>query len=393
MRRGRRSQNSAFLDFTVGEYYRRGTQLRRDLSDKTYVHQLLREKTLGGTRIGLPRQYAILTSTEQIIPEILGERVALKFAHGWSAKGVMLLEHLGGGRYFDYMVLRERTIADIRQTQRNALAQFPNKNAVWIVEEFLRGAQPGAIPYDYKFYMFQGQIGAVAQIDRNSSPLRAVMLDGDLKPLRLGQDYWTGRNDTQQTVPLVPRSAVMLSRWAIELAKMTDAPFSRIDLFDTVDGPYFGEFTFSTGAEIKGRVTYSDRIHKHLDSLFADAQKELKGEAVQPRESWSTVLQKTPPEVLGTQPVIDLQEYQRCAYYLHNQGSLGGFRLAQAQERLLDSGADETVNQYVVDAHHAARHQARRLASPPEPQWRRQAKRIYKKVSKLMPVSLPLAQR
>ncbi|WP_044495905.1 ATP-grasp fold amidoligase family protein [Nesterenkonia massiliensis] len=374
------------MKFTTAEYYNRGTKLRRDLTNKTFVHQLLRDKTLGGQHIGLPTQHAILTSPEQITDEVLGERVALKFAHGWSAKGVMLLERIGEHQYFDHMSLRERSLDNIRRSQQAILAKFPKKKAAWIVEDFLQGAQPGGVPYDYKFYMFQDQIGVVAQIDRNSSPLRAVMLDGNLKPLTLGRDYWTGRNDTQLTVPLVPRSAVMLSRWAIELAKMTDAPFSRIDLYDTVDGPYFGEFTFSTGAEIKGRVTYSRAIDDHLDELFNEAQRELNGETVTPRDTFSTALQTLEPEVIAAQPVMDLQQYQRYAYYLHNQGSLGGYRLAQAQQALVEHGAEETINRYVVDAHHAARRSARRLGAPPSNRVTQQAKRVYRKVSKLLPV-------
>lgn len=102
--------------------------------------------------------------------------------------------------------------------------QFRKASPVWIVEELLRGAQPGTVPFDYKFYMFQGQIAMVAQIDRNSSPPRMVKLDGDLKPLVPGRDYRFAPKDLQPGVPVVPRTAVMLSRWAIELSLMTDSP-------------------------------------------------------------------------------------------------------------------------------------------------------------------------
>ena len=358
---------SPFLDFVTDEFWNRGSQQRRDLSNKTYVHQLLEDKTLGGERIGLPKQHAVLNSTDEITPEVLGDRVALKFANGWSAKGVMLLERLDEERYFDHMALREWTLEGIREKQDAVAATFPGKKAVWIVEELLRGAQPGTVPFDYKFYMFQGQIGMVAQIDRNFSPPRMVKLDGDLKPFVPGRDYKFRPSDLQPGVPVVPRSAVMLSRWAIELAKMTDAPFVRIDLYDTEDGPYFGEFTFSSGAEFKRTITYSTKVLDHFDALFVDAERTLKGESVETPGNWSTLLQSTSAAVLASHPRISLEQYRRLSRFHYTRGSLGGFRMARAQEKLLEHGGDVAVNEYLTEAHKSAgrRALARRPALPP----------------------------
>ncbi|GAA1148780.1 ATP-grasp fold amidoligase family protein [Nesterenkonia lutea] len=371
---------SPFLRFVTAEYRRRGTQQRRDLSNKTYVHSLLKDKTLGGTRIGLPQQHAVLTSTDEITAEVLGDRVALKFAHGWSAKGVMLLERIDQERYFDHLALREWTLEQIREKQNAVAAKFTRKEPAWIVEELLRGAQPGAVPFDYKFYMFQGQIGMVAQIDRNSSPPRMVKLDGNLKPFLVGRDYHVRLKDIQPGLPVVPRSAVMLSRWAIELAEMTDAPFVRVDLYDTENGPYFGEFTFSSGAEVRGTVTYSERLLTRFDQLFAEAQKTLDGEPAEPEPSWSTLLRGTDAGVLAAHPVIDLEAYRRFAYFLYNQGGLGGFRLAEAQNALLESGGDRAVTEYLSEAHRAAGRRAkprRRAASAAL--WKA-ARKVYRRI-------------
>lgn len=350
----RSAATSPFLDFVTAEFWNRGSKHRRDLSNKTYVHQLLAEKTLGGARIGLPRQHAVLTSTDQITSEVLGDRVALKFANGWSAKGVMLLERLAEDQYFDHMAMREWTLDGIREKQDATAATFPGKEAAWIVEELLRGVQPGAVPFDYKFYMFQGRIGMVAQIDRNFSPPRMVKLDGNLKPLIPGRDYRFRPSDIQPGVPVVPRSAVMLSRWAIELAQMTDAPFVRVDLYDTEAGPYFGEFTFSSGAEFKRTITYSDELLDHFDALFVDAEKTLKGEAADPPRSWSSLLQSTDDETLASHPMIDLREYRRCSRFHYHRVSLAGFRLARAQEKLVETGGDSAVNEHLCQAHRSA---------------------------------------
>ncbi|GAB3842099.1 ATP-grasp fold amidoligase family protein [Nesterenkonia populi] len=344
---------SPYLSFLAAEFQKRGTKLRRTLSNKTKVHRMLREITVGGTHIGLPQQYNVLTSPNQITSESLGERAALKFAHGWSARGVMLLERTGAERYFDHFSLREWSLQEIREKQQETTASFPKKKPAWIIEEMLHGPQPGTIPFDYKFYMFQGQIGLVSQIDRNSSPLRNAFFDGNLNPLVEEQDFRLS-SKIQPAAPLVPRSAVMLSRWAVELSQMTDAPFVRVDLYDTENGPYFGEFTFSSGAEHRRTIKFSRKMLNTFDHMFVNAEKMLNSDAVDLPESWSTLLQSTDSEALASQPLLSVTEYERLAHYLYNQGELGGFRLAEAQEALADHGADAAVNQYVSEAHRSA---------------------------------------
>ncbi|WP_258933752.1 hypothetical protein [Nesterenkonia pannonica] len=171
---------------------------------------------------------------------MLGDKAALKFAHGWSARGVMLLERTGPESYFDHLSLREMTVEEIREAQKNAAASFRRKKTTWIVEELLAGPQPGTLPFDYKFYMFQGQIGMISQIDRNSGPIRNAFFDGNFRPLSNERDFRLSPRRCSLAAPLVPRSAAMLSRWAIELSKLTDAPFVRVDLYDTFAGPHFG---------------------------------------------------------------------------------------------------------------------------------------------------------
>lgn len=344
---------SLFLSFVAAEFRRRGTKLRRRLSNKTKVHRLLEKKTIGGVHIGLPQQHAVLTSVDQMTSEVLGDRVALKFAQGWSARGVMLLERTGDDRYFDNLSLREFSLEEIRERQQAIAASFGNKQPSWIVEELLSGPQPGPVPFDYKFYMFQGQIGLVLQIDRNASPPRIAFLGEDLKPLTEDRDYRLTTENSQPGVPLVPRSAVMLSRWAIELSRMTDAPFVRVDLYDTDHGPVFGEFTFSPGAEYKRAVMFSHEVIERFDHLFRDAQKRLEGDTTESPDSWSTLLQQADPQVLTGHPTLGLAEYQRFATYLYNQGALGAYRLAEAHNELTEHGAEATINGYLARAHFA----------------------------------------
>lgn len=344
---------SPFLSFVAAEFKARGTALRRKLSTKTEVHALLAERTVGGTSIGLPKQYSVVNSVDEITTRLLGERVALKFANGWSAKGVMLLEQIGHEYYLDHFSLRELSVHEIREKQRAVANSFKKKRPEWIVEELLRGPQPGPIPFDYKFYTFQGQIGAVLQIDRNASPPRIAIFDGNLQPMVEGHDYRLTSERLQPGVPLVPRSAVMLSRWAIELSRMTDAPFVRVDLYDTDRGPVFGEFTFSPGATHKRAFMFSEPRLDAFDQFFRDAERELKGERPERPKTWSTLLQRRDPTMLVTHPQVAYSTYERMAASLYNQDRRGGTRLAEAQRRLSTEKGSATVNRYVSRAHKA----------------------------------------
>ncbi|WP_168198670.1 ATP-grasp fold amidoligase family protein [Nesterenkonia sp. NBAIMH1] len=363
-------ENSPYLRFLAREFGRRGTDLRRELSNKTQVHGRLEKLKLNGAGLGLPQQHHFLKNAEDITPEVLGDKAALKFAHGWSARGVMLLERTGPESYFDHLSLREMTVEEIREAQKNAAASFRRKKTTWIVEELLAGPQPGTLPFDYKFYMFQGQIGMVSQIDRNSGPIRNAFFDGNFRPLTNERDFRLSPSKVQPAAPLVPRSAAMLSRWAIELSKLTDAPFVRVDLYDTFAGPHFGEFTFSSGAEFKGTIRFSNALIETFDDLFLDAERRLSGEHVARPDNWSTLIESADEAALTQQPMVGAQEYERLAHYLYNFGELGGFRLAEAQTQLAEEGADPAINERLARAHSAAAHWVRANRGPakaPEP--------------------------
>ncbi|GAB3847421.1 hypothetical protein [Nesterenkonia populi] len=122
---------------------------------------------------------------------------------------------------------------------------------------------------------------------------------------------------------------------------------------------YFDHMALSSGADARGTITYSEEILQRLDSLYAEAEKTLAGEPAEPPQGWSGLLQNHDDAELAAQPQIPLQEYERYAYVLHNRGNLGGTRLAQAQERLQEQGADPTISQHLADAHRATARKAR----------------------------------
>lgn len=63
-------EDSPYLRFLAREFGRRGTDLRRSLSNKTQVHSRLETLSLSGTGLGLPEQHHFLRSAEDITPGV-----------------------------------------------------------------------------------------------------------------------------------------------------------------------------------------------------------------------------------------------------------------------------------------------------------------------------------
>ena len=127
----------------------------------------------------------------------------------------------------------------------------------------------GAIPFDYKFYSFRGQVGLIIQIDRNSGPVKIAMFDGEFRPLKRGADFLLSSR-ARQGVPLIPLHAPEMLWWAQRLSLEADAPFVSIDMFDSPTGPVFGEFTYSPGGTHKRMFTFSHALLDRFDRLITE---------------------------------------------------------------------------------------------------------------------------
>ena len=153
----------------------------------------------------VPQRHGVLDEIEALHDAELPDSFVLKLANGWSARGVMLLERNGADEYFDHMNLQVHTADSITAVQREKGAlSFDNKAPRWIVEEFVEPLLGiGAIPFDYKFYCFHGEVGLVVQIDRNCSPTKIVLFDGEFRPFKRGTDYLLAET-TKPGVPVDP---------------------------------------------------------------------------------------------------------------------------------------------------------------------------------------------
>ena len=264
----RADTESLWLSFVAQEFRKRGTELRWRMSRKHYAYQHV--AALG---LRVAQKYAVLKDVADLRAEDLGERVVLKYGLGWSARGVMLLTRLDDGSYLEHMSLKTMTLAEVVAEQQQIAKRYAHAEPFWLLEEFL---QPllgvGAVPFDYKFYVFGDRIGFIAQNDYNASPSKIALFDGNFMPLVNGINYSVTRPDlVEMGVPILPLHAAELAWWALCLAREVDAPFVRVDLYDTPEGPVFGEFTFSPGNIYKRRFVFSQELLDYFDHLFLRA--------------------------------------------------------------------------------------------------------------------------
>lgn len=302
---------SPFLSFVASEFRRRGTPRRKDLSKKTNSHPFV--KWMG---MRAPGAIAALDAIGDLARMQLPGRFVLKYAKGWSARGVMLLERLGDDAYFDHLGLRTRNLEQIIAEQERVAASFAGAAPQWLVEEFVESTLPvGSVPFDYKFYCFNGVVGMIGQFDRNANPPRITLFEGAFQPLRHGVDYLRAGSNIQRGTPLVPLHAPEMLWWAQTLSKEVDSPFVSVDMYDSPAGPVFSEFTYSPGATHKRMFALSHAMIDRFDALI-----EGKGEP-DPLVSvdYQRLCQLARPE-----PHI----YRALAGYAYNSGPRGAERLA-----------------------------------------------------------------
>lgn len=264
----------------------------------------------------VPQSYGNLDVVKDLEQIKLPGRFVLKFASGWSARGVMLLERLDESRFFDHLSLRARTIDEIAAAQDKVAASFGAARPRWLLEEMVPPTLAvGAVPFDYKFYCFNGTIGMIGQFDRNANPPRMALFDGEFRPLRHGVDYIRGSKNVQRGVPLPPLHAPEMMWWAQTLSTQVDSPFVSVDMYDSPDGPVFGEFTYSPGGTHRRMFVFSHAMLDRFDAL-------IEGEAGSGDLFCSDLACRR--DVPSPDPAL----YRVLAGYAYNNGPRGAERLS-----------------------------------------------------------------
>jgi hypothetical protein len=237
------------------------------LDDKRVAYE--HAESLG---IRTPKVLAVLRDIRRFRGPARQDRFVLKIAGAHSAMGVMLLERYQSGRFgreqfLDHMSLKLLTAQDVVQSQQDLVARRRMEQPYWMLEEFLDPSPTALpIPFDYKFYCFNGVPALILQIDRNSTPPKCAVFDGAWIPLKAGEDYHLDLSRWALGDPVLPASAPFLLRAAGTLAQSTNSVFVSVDMYD---GPVFGEFTFAPGAPDVGMIRFSDRTLAYLDECLS----------------------------------------------------------------------------------------------------------------------------
>lgn len=187
-------------------------------------------------------------------------RFVLKESGRHSSQGVYLIEVQADGSLIDYQTLSHVTLESIQAKARSRDGSY------WLVEEWLDSGVAGRpIPLDYKFYLFRDQVALVIQIDRNTQPPRVALFDGAWIPLEYERHFTFDQRRWRPGHHVLPRHASAMMTLARRLGKDVGTKFVSVDCYDGVDGPVFGEFTFTPGAPDVGMIAFRPDVLAQLD--------------------------------------------------------------------------------------------------------------------------------
>ena len=206
----------------------------------------------------------------------LPERFVLKPCRAASSRGVYLLERDGDG----YRELRTGDRLEPAEIERQ-LGELRDQGVVSpavIAEALVDDPRaPGLPPIDYKVATFHGQVGMIEA--------RAHRRDGVGRPTstwRVFDEHWNDLGnafndpapDASIPPPLHREELLDLAR-TVSLA--IPRPFLRVDLYDSADGPVFGEVTPEPGGEPLPRRDVDRLLGRHWE----DAEARLRVHAAQ----------------------------------------------------------------------------------------------------------------
>lgn len=198
--------------------------------------------------LNVPGVIASYSSFAEVDFGSLPSRFVLKCTSLSSKKGVYLLKRLDKYKYFELLRCSDFSIADIQSDLKGLGAE----NSDLIAEELIVGEQGDEkIPFDYKFYCFEGEVEFILQIDRNVSPESMCFFDGKFCPadeLIVSSDYKL----IQKGAHVKPKNFLLMLESARALSAVTNRPFVSVDMYTDGHSCYVGELTGGPGGPYYG---------------------------------------------------------------------------------------------------------------------------------------------
>ena len=191
------------------------------------------------------KEYVIPTLGVWSIPDdvnldSLPQKFVLKTTHGGGGGGVIICKDK---RRIEKSIIVRKMCQEMRGNIYEAYREWPYKNVSHRIfaEQYIENQDNSSSELtDYKFYCFNG-VPKYCQVIQNRRSKETI----DFFDMEWLHQEFYGLNPKArpaESVPLKPKHFEKMKEIARKLS--AGLVFSRIDLYDTIDGPLFGEITF-----------------------------------------------------------------------------------------------------------------------------------------------------
>ncbi|MGO3119078.1 MAG: ATP-grasp fold amidoligase family protein [Moraxellaceae bacterium] len=197
--------------------------------------------------IGAPTVNIIgsIDNIEELSNMQLPNKFVLKPADGHSSIGVMVLEKLSEFSYFEGLTKTTMSMEDIVIYQISELKKLKIEKCRYVIEEYIPDVFGDIIPHDFKFFIFQGEIAMIMEINRNvGEEQKWYFYNSDFSKISSGKVQ-----PMREGFRMIKRDTPQFSKDLINLAKRVSyaipTPFARIDLYYDGNTARVGEITLT----------------------------------------------------------------------------------------------------------------------------------------------------
>lgn len=251
------------------------------VNDKYKLHMFCKEHGFP-----MPEVYEFWKTPSEMDFDQAPNKFVLKPTVMFSMWGVMLLEKLDDGTFYDELKGRNLTFDQIQAEQQAVYDRCKYKGSYRLMmeEKIDSGIPDQPIPFDYKIAVFYDQPGQVLQINRNPAVPENAFFDGNFEPLDLDRTIISDWSKKKQGQHDRPECYEEMLKIACEVTKALGTPFMRVDMFAGPNGPVIGELTASPGDAFYGNnYKFTDQYDAELGRAWAEAEKRMEAEESSPR--------------------------------------------------------------------------------------------------------------
>lgn len=185
---------------------------------------------------------------EDICFDELPRQFVLKTTHGGGGGGVIICKDK---RQYNYKDLIKQLRSSLKDDIYRPLREWPYKDVRRriIAEPYIDNREcPNHDLTDYKFYCFNG-VPKFCQVIGERHTKETI----DFFDMEWHHQDFCGLNPKARPADLVPYKPAHFDKMREFACKLSEGTiFSRVDLYDTIDGPLFGEITFYPASGMGG---------------------------------------------------------------------------------------------------------------------------------------------